>query len=504
MKAFRGTLIAAALLLVVAALVFWNRPPPQGDQPAVGVRIFTFEKHELVSVRVERPGTDPLTIVEKDGSWIIEGTGFVAGRSMVNRVKHQLHDLTSRATVVENAEGLELYGLGANATRVTLGLRDGRELAFEAGDPNPSAVSYYLRPLPGDVVYTVKKSAVDYYSLTLDEFREQRFAAFESKDVTRLAARIRLAATEASPALERSLVLERTGEREWEMLEPEVMAANEDRVRRLLGRVNALKAQGFISAPAADLAARLPEWGLDDPRLDLTMQFGSRDPMRLRVGADAPSDSKYEQLAYVLVDGDDTVYIARRGLLEDFASDLQELRNRLVVQMTEEDVRAVDVELRAEPPDETLAGEAGVRFAAERWMWQDGVPVAGSTPSRVAGFLAELEVEEFVDDAPADLSAYGLVEPVARVRLRNAEGEERVVRIGSRGPPLVDPEGNERERRYASIEGAAPVYLVDLRALSVVRDLVREGNRKKEKDLEAAGRRERIPSEVIEEAIPPG
>lgn len=504
MKAFRGTLIAALLLLAVAALVVYLRPPAPDGLPVEGVRIFAFEKHELVSVRVERPGAEPLSLVEKDGGWIIEGSGFAAGRSMVNRVKHQLHDLTSRATVVEAPDQLELYGLGDNAIRVRLGLRDGTELAFEAGDPNPSAVSYYIRPLPGDVIYTVKKSAVDYYSLTLDEFREQRFASFESKDVTRLQALIRLPEGEDSPAVDRSLVLERVGEREWEMLDPEVMAANEDRVRRLLGRVNALKAQGFIAVPADDLAARLPEWGLDAPRLDLSLNFASREPMRLRVGADAPSDSRYESLAYVLVDGDDTVFIARRGLLEEFASDLQELRNRRVVRMTEQDVRAVDVVLRAEPPDEELAGQAGVRFAAERWMWQDGVPVAGSTPSRVARFLAELEVEEFVEDKPEDLDRYGLTDPVARISLRNAEGEERVVRIGAPGPALVDPEGRERERRYATIEGADPVYLVDMRALSVVRDLIREGNRKKEKDLEKAGRLERIPSELPEDEAPPG
>ena len=57
--------------------------------------IFSFEKHELSRVEVVRPDAEPIVLVEVDGQWVIEGTGHPAGRSMVNRVKHQLHDLTT-------------------------------------------------------------------------------------------------------------------------------------------------------------------------------------------------------------------------------------------------------------------------------------------------------------------------------------------------------------------------------------------------------------------------
>ena len=55
----------------------------------------------------------------------------------------------------------------------------------------------------------------------------------------------------------------------------------------------------------------------------------------------------------------------------------------------------------------------------------------------------------------------------------------------------------ESPRRYASIEGAESIYLVDDRALNVVRDMIREGNRKAKKDAEKGKRRERIPSEAL-------
>ena len=67
--------------------------------------------------------------------------------TMVNRIKHQLHDLSSRARVVENPENPDLFGLGENAIFVDIDLSSGRRISFKAGDPNPTAVSHVKRQL---------------------------------------------------------------------------------------------------------------------------------------------------------------------------------------------------------------------------------------------------------------------------------------------------------------------------------------------------------------------
>jgi len=489
MKPFRGTLIAAALLAVVAVLWFVLKPADVEEADG-GPRLFTFEKHELVKVDVRCPDGRPIVLVEKDGKWSIEGTDFVASRSMVNRFKHQLHDLTARATVVEDPEHPELYGLGENAMVTELTMRDGRTVKYRGGDPNPSSVSYYVQPLPGEVVYTVKKSAMDFGCLQFDQFRERRFAGFDSKDVTRYSAKL---AIDGAPA---ELDIEKVGDRRWEMHAPEKMAASDDRVRRLMGRVSALKAKSFIELGDGDGADVLAKYGLDAPRADVTIRFASRDPLHLLVGADAESDNRLEELAYMMFADDDTIYVARRAMLDEYSADIAEYRNRRVVRMSAADVVAVDATLRTRP-DQDLEGEHGVRLAAGDWFWKDGVPVPGSTPERVARQLAEMEVESFIDDAPGDLSAYGLDNPVARAVLSDSEGNERIVVLGSLGESRVDPEGRETARRYAAIEGDPSVYLVDERVLRVVEDMIREGNRKAKKDLDRMERQQRIPSEAL-------
>ena len=488
MKAFKGTAISLLVLALVGMLVWSQRATVFTPEVVEGTRIFQFEKHELVRVEVDRPQADRIVLLERDGRWIIEGTGHEAGRSMVNRVKHQIHDLAARATVVEAAENLDIFGLGANAISVALTMRDGRSVAFKVGDPNPTSVSYYIQPEGSDAVFTVQKAAVDYYSLTLDEFRERRFASFDSKDVVGFEAKLKL------PGADYTLALAKKSERLWEMTSPLQMAADLDEARRLLGRISALKAVRFEQRDDA----RLAEQGLDRPRLDMRIEFASREPLRVRVGAAAPQVERHDELAYVLLDDADTIYVARSGLLEVFMREPSEMRNRRVVKLNAEDVVAIDAEISESGDPFELSGEGSVRFAAEQWVWSDGVPVSGSIPKRVARRLAELEVDDFIDGASVDDPRFGLTDPHVRIALRDASDGKRVILIGSEGPVHTDSEGNPARRFYASVEGDSGVYLIHHGVYEVVKDLVREASRKATRDREKAARQERIGSEAQE------
>ena len=486
MKAFRGTLVALVVLVVVGALVWTQRPTVFAPEVVEGTRIFQFEKHELVRVEVDRPEAERIVLIERDGGWLIEASGHQAGRSMVNRVKHQIHDLSARAAVVEAPENPEIFGLGRNAISVALTMRDGRRIAFRVGDPNPTSVSYYLQPEGSDSVYTVQKAAVDYYSLTLDEFRERRFATFDTKDVVGFDAVLKL------PDVDYTLSMTRTGDRLWEMSSPMQMAADHDEARRLLGRISALKAVRFETKEES----RLESQGIISPRIDMQIRFASREPVRVRVGGDAPQADRHDALAYVLIDDEDTVYVARSGLLEAFMRPPAEMRNRRVVKMDAEDVVSIDAVIAETSDPFDLSGEGSVRYAAEQWVWSDGVPVSGSTPKRVARRFAELEVDDFIDGASAGEPQYGLSSPHVRVTLKDAEDGIRVVSLGAKGPTHTDSEGNSVARYYASIGGEDSVYLVHHGLYEVVRDLVRESGRKATRDAEKAARQERIGSEA--------
>ena len=494
-RQFRGTLFAVLAFVLVAG-AWWTlghqpaAPKPAKDKKANadGVALFAFEKSDLVKVTVERSdGT--INLVEKPDGWRIDnpsGTGSLpASRSMVNRVKHQLHDLVSRATVVEGTGDDALYGLGASAIHVTLQFRDGRTQSFDAGDPNPSGVSFYVRPLPGDVVYTVKKSAVDYYSLQLSEFRERRFASFDSKDVDAL----NVAWSDG-----RRLRFQRTGEQAWDLLQPERFAASDDAVRGLMGRVSALKAVEFVTdSPTPEDLAR---FGLDAPRLTVAMTFSGREALTLLVGANAPSKDSGYDLAYVRTAEDPSVYTARNGLLEDYAQEASAYRLMRFGRMDANRVSLLVATLAAAPnaEDADLNGTVGLRMAADSWLWDDGQPVPGSTPKRVAQRAAGIEGEAFVSSVAAD-ATYGFDHPLVSIRMQDLDGTERTLVIGKPGAPSIDPDGHERARYHARVSDHDEVYLVDSGIVDVVKDLLREHNRKASGDTLTEERTDRIEAE---------
>lgn len=485
MKAFRSTFLLAVAVFAVWGLVKVFDPAPVAVDDAPP-QLFVFEKQDVVRVQVDRVD-DTLVLAETDSGWIIESTGFPASKSMVNRVKHQLHDLTARATVVEDPDEAALYGLARNGIKVTLTFRDASTLQFLAGDPNPSSVSYYIRPIPGDAVYTVKKSAVDYYALTLNEFRERRFASFDSKDVDALT---------ASLPGDRTLRFQRVGERLWEMLDPVEMFASRDEVRSLLGRVAALKVQDFVEDLPPGDDAGLAKYGLDAPRARFEVRFGSREPLVLLMG-DPVTDDVDEPLAYFKLGGERTVYTAKQGLLEDYLQDPSEFRLRRFLRVDHDDVAFVELDLQPGPDDEDLSGHVSLRYMGDVWQWgEDGRPVPGSTPERVAMRTAGVKAEEFVADAPGGLARYGLDTPRARVTLTTESGEARTLLLGSQGPSTFTHEDRELERYYAKVEGEDPVYLVDRGVLSVLKDAIREHSRKQGKDEDKAERLEKVEEEL--------
>ncbi len=485
MKAFRGTLIAALLLAAVVALVWWLDPAPVQTEPQTEAALFRFEKPELVRVQIHRPSGDLVLAETEDGSWIVEGPNWPAARSMVNRVKHQIHDLDARATVIQAPEAAELYGLGQNAIKVELFFRGGEELSFLAGDPNPSAVSFYIQPLSGDAadgtIFTVKKSALDYYSLEPYEFRERRFATHDANDADRIEADL--------PGGQR-LVLQRIGAFQWQLEEPVQYPASREEVRRLLGRVTALKTREFVEDHPEDLAI----YGLDEPRAHILLKFASRDPIDLFIGQQAEVDASIGRprtYSYMKLADDFTVYTAPDDLLEDYEIEPEELRLLKFVRMRVGEVTDVVVDLFA-TPDEDLSGSVVMMYRADKWLWGDGVPVPGSTPSRVALRAAEAKADAIIAESPGKADRYGFNSPRLSIQLTDNSGAVRTLLVGDETEAEIDPEGREHRRFFARCDDHTTVYRVSDGVIDVAEDAVREYQRKAGHDADKEERHRRM------------
>ena len=208
LKRFYGTIATLVVLVLITGLYVVNQGA-RDDGEELQPEIFRFEAEQLVGIRVVRP--DQTIEVKKNGlDWEMVGYPWRPSASMVRRVSHQLHDLTARAVVAEVQGDFDEYGLGDGSIAVTLTLEDGEIIAFEAGDPNPTSVSWYIRPIPGDDVFVVKKSAIDYFRLELSHFREKRVSVIDANEAQRVRATVD----------GRTIEVTKTGTKRWEMRAP--------------------------------------------------------------------------------------------------------------------------------------------------------------------------------------------------------------------------------------------------------------------------------------------
>lgn len=447
---FRGAAAALALAALVGAWWWSTRAPP--PPPPREEAIFRFEKDQLVSFAVERPDGD-LAFVRDGDRWRVVGEDWRPSSSMVRRVAHQLHDLTSRARVADATDDPARYGLGPEAIRVRVGLSDGRELAFLVGDPNPTSVSWYLQPLaPGEgegagPVYVVKKAAVDYYRLDREQFREDRYAFLDAADCDRVEARVG----------GRELDFVRGPDDSWELRAPVRWSADRDQVRRILGSIAASRALAFVADDPGDLTP----WGLGADADRVVVHLGSGEPVSLRFGDPVPGSDPPQR--YVYREEDRAVVAARASVAEPLELPLEQYRNPRVVGRHEWDLTSLTVTRGADV--------VTIHRSADAWRWEGGAPIPGSTPARLAQAAADLRAAAFHDAPPP---AAGLDAPWATVDLAFADGGVHLA-LGAELPePVAGPDGPAMRRRYASVGGRTDVLEVDVTLAERVEDLLRE------------------------------
>ena len=74
-------------------------------------------KTQLQGVLIEKPDGEVLTLQQKEDHWTVQSNSMTepkrASKTMLNRIKHQLHELDFREEFTLSADKeLETYGLG--------------------------------------------------------------------------------------------------------------------------------------------------------------------------------------------------------------------------------------------------------------------------------------------------------------------------------------------------------------------------------------------------------
>ena len=379
--------IVGVLCLILGGAYWWTQAKP--EPPGLDVLIFDFEKQSLQEVIIHQPDQE-VRMIEDNGTWTLVQADNEASTTMVNRSKHQLHQLKARSIVERSPVNLENYGLGNEAIQVDLSLRGGQKESLLVGSANPTGVSYYMMPLSGPhkgSVLTVAKASVDFFGSELSQFRAEHFVQFDLKSVDSI-----------EIVLSESFVQERgvgIGERTWVakrnvvddfqfwnggFTDQPVERISSEFMRRLLGRYLALKSKGYKGVvEVSDTQA-----GLDIPIVSAVLT-GVGVNVAVEIG-----DSVTDGLRYFSVSGLTERVIARDGLLEDYNFSPSQVRNPRLLDFLENTGGMVRMTAKIRDAEYVLLHD-------NQWTW-NGVEVSQPTIKPLFEQASEFRIIEWHDE----------------------------------------------------------------------------------------------------------
>ena len=262
-------------------------------------QLVEFDRDKITRVDVQGP-RGPVTLVREKDRWKITAPeALPADQVEAGALLARLAELRAQGFLSDDASGIPRYV--ANPTvKVTLTGQDGTTttvLLAPSSERRGGQPSAYAAVADKGPVILVDARALTELGRSVAELRDHTlFAGLEPKDVKRV--RLRIGS--------QTVVLERSGDADWAMLEPSKGSARASRVEDILYTMRALKWQE-IAAPAGQDAAK---YGLDAPTMEVVLLKGDGAELaHLTVG------KRDGQRAWVRTGGGPAIYAIDAGTL---------------------------------------------------------------------------------------------------------------------------------------------------------------------------------------------
>lgn len=186
----------------------------------------------------------------------------------------------------------------------------------------------------------------------------------------------------------------------WKLSSPVVDEADEEAVERYLRNLGESEREKIVVDSAAVTEAEAAKYGLDTPRLTVSLQAEGGIEQVVKWGTDSPTD----RFTYGQISGDNPeIFVVRAWRFDNLDKSVFDLRDRQVLAFAKDEV----VEVHRDGP----GGKLVLVHGEENWLLSEPV-VAFADEDEVNALLNKIdsaEIEAFVDEKPdpEDLQAYG-------------------------------------------------------------------------------------------------
>ena len=362
-------------------------------------KIMRFASKDLDSIKIVRANMAEITLQkDEEGNWrMIEPVKSRADKDEVDKLAEAIRGIRVRVFEEDNPKDLSRYGLKKPSLQVEVKYGESTKRLL-IGSKDPETGRLYVKLASQPYVYSIDSDLLDKIPKEPFDLRDKTVISFQRFDADRL----KLIRPDGK------LALRKKGEAKWEIEEPVKVEADEVAVDDLLFALDSLKAKGFVSEKAKELA----KYGLERPRLEIQVQeVGKPDVYFVKVGG------KTKDGYYVLGSYSNAVALISQDDFEKLNKGLLELRTKTVWDITTSDV--AEVELKHDKTD--------VRCIRKGYDWHIVSPVKEkANNSEVNDILYEvhqLKALRFLPK-PRSLSQYGLDKPRVYLKMTMRDGRK--------------------------------------------------------------------------------
>lgn len=425
-----------------------------------------FRGEPFRTARIEVAGVGFMKLVRSGSRWTFQQpVRFRADAAAVNRLLDAIYGLKAGLFVWDPTPGAaavppraETYGLSDDLAAMRIGLwttgdEEGQELVVGKALPDDPE-KFYARLRGSDSVYGVSRRSLDMCRASAQDLMDRDVFPFSEGDVRNIKV----------TRQDKMLMLSKTADRDWMLVEPIQWQADTQIVHRLVQNMVNLKVAGFLEGTVSDPKSL----GFSPPWCSISLSNRTQDaaseavpPETLLLSSVPPSDG------FVLAryESGDTVFRLPAEVLSWFGADPVDplaYRDRQILAVPSAAVNRISL---------VRAGveQSVVRTASGAWeaVSPQGRSVSDETVADIVGALASLRSLRIEYHGPENLEAYGFdkAAPTLTVGISSGEGIRKTLTFGYRAGT---------DGRFVRLQGQDVIFVLD-KALSerLTGDLVR-------------------------------
>ena len=426
MRGVRSTLVLLVAALALGAYIYLveSGRPPAGTADALDT-VFDVDSDDIDSLSVTA-GNGDRTVIEKDGDrWrIVEPFPVNVDVTQVVSLSSSLANLEVQRVVAEpeDAPDLEAFGLAEPGIEVGFTTTDGADARLLIGERSPAGNDLYATVAGSNRVFLISGFLDTTFDQTTFDLRDKSILDITRNEVDSL----EISGPEVAVRL-------RKADGEWSLVSPIEARADLGVTDGLVGRLSNGR-MSAIEEESADAEALGP-YGLDDPRLTVTVGLGS-SAATLLLGGTAPDGTVYAR------DGArELVFTVETSLASELEQGVDEYRRKDLFAFRPFNTTSLEIEHEGERWTFELEEEAEGEGDSDAWRRTapDAEDVERADMDDLLAKLSNLRAESFQPTREDT----GLDAPAATIAVTFDDGERERVAVGRTGDDVFAVSGDE-------------------------------------------------------------